>query len=61
LSARRAVGEETVVTDAVKPVRQCVEQETVDELIGRERHHLVRVVMPVIAPAEADLSVGERN
>ncbi len=35
-----AVGEETVVADAVKPVRQRVQQEASDELVGRQGHLL---------------------
>jgi hypothetical protein len=33
-----AVGEETIVTDAVEPIRQNVKQEAPDELVGRQDH-----------------------
>ncbi len=36
-----AVGEETIVTDAVETVGQDVDQEAADELVGVERHQLV--------------------
>ena len=56
-----AVGEEAVMADAMKPAWQRVQQEAPDELVGGERHDLVLVVMPVIAPAEADPAAGERD
>ena len=56
-----AVGEKAVMADAVKPVRQGVQQEAPDEFVGRQRHDLVLVVVPIIAPAEADLAAGERR
>ena len=40
------VGEEAVVTDAVKAVGQDVDQEAADELVGCERHQLVASVAP---------------
>ena len=42
------------MADAVKAVRQGVQQETPDDLIGRQGHDFALVVMPVIAPAEPD-------
>src|SRR3954454_19015895 len=51
------ITEETVMADAMKAVRQGVQQETSNELIGRQGHHLALVVMPIIAPAKADLPV----
>jgi hypothetical protein len=36
-----AVGEETVVTDAVETVGQDVDEEAADELVGVKRHKLV--------------------
>jgi len=49
-----AVGEEAVVTDAVKSVGQHMDQEATDELVGVERHQLVANVGlgPVILPFE---------
>jgi len=42
------------VTDAVEPVRQDVDQEAADELVGIERHQLVASIAlrPVILPFE---------
>ena len=49
-----AIGEETVVTDAVKSVGQDVDQKAADELVGVERHQLVAGIGlgPVILPFE---------
>jgi hypothetical protein len=46
------LGEEAVMTDAVEPVGQDVDQEAADELVGGERHQLVtRVGLgPVVLP-----------
>jgi hypothetical protein len=41
-------GEEAVMTDAVEPLRQDVEQEAPDELVGRE-HHRAKPRLPVAA------------
>jgi hypothetical protein len=49
------IAEETVMADAMKAVRQGVQQETPNELIGRQGHHLALAVMPIITPAEADV------
>ena len=56
-----AVGEKAVVTDAMEPVRQRVQQEAPDKFVGRHGHDLVLVVMSVVAPAEADPAAGERH
>ena len=48
------IAEKTVMADAVKAVWQGVQQETPDELIGRQGHDFALVVMPIIAPAEPD-------
>jgi len=49
-----AIGEEAVVTDAVKSVGQDVDQKAADELVGVERHQLVAGLGlgPVILPFE---------
>src|SRR5207302_8352528 len=49
------VGEEAVVTDAMEPVGQHVDQEAADELVGVDRHQLVAGVElgPVILPFES--------
>src|SRR5215831_18983647 len=54
-----AIGEETVMPDAVETVRQGMQQETANELVGRKRHHLRLAVMPMILPAEGDRRVGD--
>ena len=51
--AAMAIGEEAVVADAMEAVRQDVQQEAADELVGVERHHLGLAVVAVILPAEA--------
>lgn len=61
LGGAPAVGEKAVVADAMKAVRQGVEQEATDELIGRKRHELGLAVMAVILPAEGDLGVGQAD
>jgi len=52
-----AITEEAEIPDAVKSVRQHMDQEAADELPGVEGHRLPAVVIPVILPAEADLAV----
>src|ERR1700757_4586196 len=49
-----AIGEEAVVTDAVKFVGQDVDQKAADDLVGVERHRLVAGIGfgPVILPFE---------
>jgi len=51
------VAEEAEVTDAVKSVRQHMDQEAADELRGREAHRLPAIVVPVILPVEAHLAI----
>jgi hypothetical protein len=45
-----AVGEKTVVADAMKAVRQGVKQEAADELVRLEGHDLRAAVVTVILP-----------
>ena len=52
-----AVAEEAEVADAVKSVRQHMDQKAANELIGIQRSCLLAVAVPVILPAEADLAV----
>ena len=54
-----SIAEEAVVADAVESVRQCMQQEAADEFVSRQRHDLILVVVPVIAPAEVDAAAGE--
>jgi hypothetical protein len=56
-----AVGEEAVVADAMKAVRQGVQQEAADELVGRQCHDLRAAVVTVIPPTEGDLIVGHAD
>ena len=55
-----AIGEEAIVADAMEAVRQGVQQEAADELVGGERHDLGLAVVAVVLPAEGDVAVGER-
>src|SRR3984957_18877725 len=57
LPGTMAVAEEAIVPDAMKPVRQHMDQEAADELLGREGHRLLAVVVPIILPAETNLTV----
>jgi multidrug resistance efflux pump len=50
------VAEEAIVPDAVKPVRQHMNEEAADELPTIQRHRLLAVAVPVILPAEPDLA-----
>ena len=45
------VGEQAIVADAVEAVRQSVQQEAADELVGVERHDL-GLPCGVVLPAE---------
>ncbi len=54
-----AVGEEAVVADAMEAVRQGVQQEAADELVGGEGHDLRLAVVAIILPAEGDRVLGQ--
>jgi hypothetical protein len=47
-------GAEAVMADALEAVRQGVQQEPADELLGRERPDLVVAAGTIIGPTEAD-------
>jgi hypothetical protein len=49
-----AVGEEAGVADANQSLRQHVDQEPSQELIGRNGHHLLLAAVGVVLPAEGD-------
>ena len=51
-----AVGEQPIVADAVEALRQHVDQEAADELVGGERHRLVaaRPLDPIVLVFEGD-------
>ena len=53
-----AIGEEAVVTNAMKAVRQGVEQEAADELVGAPGHDLRLAVVAMVLPAERDFILG---
>src|SRR5229473_4867524 len=61
LGGALAVREEAVVADAMEAVRQGVQQEAPDELIGGKRHELGLAVMAIILPAEGDLGIGQAD
>ena len=61
LGGALTVGEIAVVADAMEAVRQDVEQEAADELVGAKGHHLLLVVVAIILPAEADPAFGESH
>ena len=63
ISGPVGIGEEAVMTDAVEPVGQYVDQEAADELVGVERHELVAGVAlgPVILPFESHALAVEGN
>ena len=58
-----AVGEQAVMSDAVKAAGQDMQQETADELLRIEHHELLarRAVEAVVFPFEADVFAIEGN
>ena len=56
-----AVGEEAVMADAVEAVRQSMQQETADELIGIQGQGLGFATMTIVLPAEADRGLGHAD
>ncbi len=54
-----AVAEETEVADADEAAWYEVEQEATEELVCRQAHDALAVVVRGVSPAEADLAVGE--
>ena len=56
-------GEQSVVTDAMKPLRQNVAQEAPDELVGTECHRAIpgRPVAAVVLVAEGHAALVERD
>src|SRR4051812_11996724 len=57
LALALTVAEEPEVADAVEAVREDMDQEPADKLIGGQGHRAVMAVLPVVLPAEADLAV----
>src|ERR1700693_1260734 len=56
-----AVGQEAVVPNAMEAIRQRVQQEAADELIGIEGHDLGFAVMTIVLPAEADTAINQAD
>ena len=56
-------GEQAVVTDTVEALRQHMEQEATDELVGAERHGalVVDTVASIVLVAEGDAGLVERE
>ena len=48
------IGKKSIMTNAVETVWQGVKQETADELISIERHHLPLAAVAIILPSECD-------
>jgi len=58
LASAVGVGEEAIVPDAMKAVRQGVQQEAANELVALKRHDLCFAAMAIILSAERDRGVG---
>ena len=52
-----AIGEESEITNALKPIGKYVKQEPTDEFVGAERHRLVAAAIAIILPAKLNLAV----
>ena len=49
-----AVGEQAIMTDAMETVRNRMQQETANELVGLKRHYLLPAARSIILPSECD-------
>ena len=49
-----AVAEKAIVTDALKSLRQDMNQKSPNELVGRQGHGLLPVIVTVILPMKRD-------
>jgi len=56
-----AVGEEAIVVDALEAIGKHVLQKPADELMCFQTHDFLHATMSVIAPAEGDMGVAERD
>jgi len=54
-----SVGEEAEVADADEALREQVKQETPQELVARDGHQFLLIVIGGVAPAEGDLFIGQ--
>ena len=52
-----SIAQEPIVADAMESRGEDVEEESPDELLGRERHDFRLIVVAVVAPVECDLPV----
>jgi len=52
-----SIAQEPVIANAVESTGENVEEESPDELLGRERHDFLLIVVAVVAPIERDLPV----
>ncbi len=52
-----SIAEEPVVANAVEPTRQNVEQESPDELVCREGHGFLLIVVAVVSPTKFHLTL----
>src|SRR5262250_3804595 len=51
------IGKEAVVTNAVEPAGQDVQEESPDEFVGREGHGFLLIVVAIVPPTEFHLTV----
>jgi hypothetical protein len=61
LAGAVTVAEEAIISDAVKSVRQHMDQEAADKLLAVEGHRLLAVAVPVILPPKRNLAVVHRQ
>jgi len=52
LSSSATIGEEAVVANSLKALRENVYQEAPDELLGGEGHGLALVIIAIVLPGE---------
>src|SRR5437660_12127067 len=52
-----SIAQEPVLANAVESTGENMEEESPDELLGRERHDFLLIVVAVVAPVERDLPV----
>jgi hypothetical protein len=52
-----SIAQEPIIANAVKPTGENVEEESPNELLGRERHDFLLIVVAVVPPLELDLAV----
>ena len=52
-----AIAEKAVISDPLESLRQNVDQESTDKLVGSEGHDLVPIVVAIILPTELDFII----